>query len=72
MTEFAEYAMKTPQSILFELSKQGELGFLPSDTAHTKILLHIDKHAEWEPILQLVSSLKKAGYSVHPLHEETK
>lgn len=69
ITEFNEYAMDGIPSILQELSKQQELGLISPDKSKTKILLHIDKKAEWDPIAQLVCSLKKTGYQIHPVYE---
>ncbi len=69
ITEFNEYSMEGIPSILQELSKQQDLGILPSDKTKTKILLHIDKQTEWDPVAQLVYSLKKTGYVAHPVYE---
>ena len=69
ITEFNEYAMDGIPSILQELSKQQELGVLPTDKSKTKILLHIDKKTEWDPVAQLAYSLKKTGYLIHPVYE---
>ena len=69
ITEFNEYSMDGVPAILQELSKQQDLGMLPSDKAKTKILLHIDKQTEWDPVAQLVYSLKKTGYLAHPVYE---
>jgi biopolymer transport protein ExbD len=70
LTEFNEYAMEGISPILNELANQTELGLLPQEAEKTKILLHVDKNAEWEPIVQLIYSLKKTGYTVHPVYEK--
>ena len=69
ITEFNEYSLDGIPSILQELSKQQELGILPADKTLTKILLHIDKQTEWDPVAQLVYSLKQTGYLAHPVYE---
>ncbi len=69
ITEFNEYSMEGIPSVLQELSKQQDLGVLPSDKGMTKILLHIDKQTEWDPVAQLVYSLKTKGYIAHPVYE---
>lgn len=69
ITEFNEYSMNTPSSILQELSTQEQLGLLPKETNKTKILLHVDKKAEWDSVVQLIYSLKKNGYHIHPVYE---
>jgi biopolymer transport protein ExbD len=69
ITEFNEYSMDGVPAILQELSKQQDLGLLSSDKTKTKILLHIDKQTEWDPVAQLVYSLKKTGYFAHPVYE---
>jgi biopolymer transport protein ExbD len=33
------------------------------------VLLHIDKHARWEPIAQLILAIKQMGYTIHPVYE---
>ena len=71
VTEFNEYAMDGIPPILKELANQQDLGLLPQDVKQTKILLHVDKHAEWDPVIQLIYSLKKTGYTVHPVYEKT-
>jgi biopolymer transport protein ExbD len=69
ITEFNEYAMDGIQAILQELTKQQNLGLLSNEKAQTKILLHVDKKAEWDPVIQLIYALKKTGYPVHPVYE---
>jgi biopolymer transport protein ExbD len=69
VTEFNEYTMEGIPAILQELSKQEQLGILSSDKTQTKILLHIDKQTEWDPVAQLVYSLKKTGYFAYPVYE---
>jgi biopolymer transport protein ExbD len=56
-------------AILQELSKQKKLGRIPQDPSKTKILLHIDKQTQWDPVAQVVYSLKKSGYLIHPVYE---
>ena len=70
ITEFNEYAMEDISSVLQELDKQKKLGILPADASKTTILLHIDKKTEWDPIVQLIYSLKKTGYPIHPVYEK--
>ena len=69
ITEFNEYAMHDVQAILQELSKQQKLGLLPTEKEKTKILLHVDKKAEWDPVIQLIYALKKTGFAIHPVYE---
>lgn len=69
ITEFNEYYMENLQAIKEELSKQEQAGILPADKTKVKILLHIDKKAQWEPIAQAIFEIKKTGYSIHPVYE---
>ena len=71
ITEFNEYAMEGVSPILTELANQTELGLLPKDAESVRILLHVDKKAEWESITQLIYSLKKTGYTVRPVYEKS-
>ncbi len=34
-----------------------------------KILLHIDKHAPWDPIAQAIVAIREVGAEVHPVYE---
>ena len=36
----------------------------------THILLHIDKHAEWQPIAKLIHSMNEEGFHVYPVYEK--
>ena len=69
ITEFNEYLMENLQAIEQELTKQEHLGLLPRDHKKTKILLHIDKKAEWEPVAQIIFALKKTGFHISPVYE---
>ncbi len=69
ITEFNEYGMENDSSVLQELSAQKQLGLIPKDPSKTKILLHVDKKAEWDCVVRLIFSLRKNGYRVHPVYE---
>lgn len=36
----------------------------------THILLHIDKHAEWQPIAKLIYAMNEEGFHVYPVYEK--
>lgn len=69
ITEFNEFWMESITAIDQELVKQQKMGLLPQDSNKTRILLHIDKKAQWEPVVELIFSLKKNGYQIHPVYE---
>lgn len=69
ITEFNEYLISCPLDVQLELKKQQELGLLPKDALKTQVLLHIDKQAMWEPIVQLIFAVKQAGFQIHPVYE---
>lgn len=69
ITEFNEYLIACPLDVQSELKKQQKLGLLPKDTLKTQVLLHIDKQAMWEPIVQLIFAVKQAGFQIHPVYE---
>lgn len=69
ITEFNEFLMENIAAIEQELSKQQQLGLLPQENEKTKILLHVDKKAEWESIVQLIFSLKREGFQISPVYE---
>ena len=62
ITEVDEYIMQEPQAIQKELLKQQEIGLLSKE--RTKILLHIDKDAPWEPVAKLIFAVREAGFEL--------
>ncbi len=69
ITEVNEFIMGTTGSIQKELQKQQQLGLISKNPEHTKILLHIDKNAKWEPVAQAIFALREQGFPVHPVYE---
>lgn len=69
ITEFNEYLIDSAAAINEELKRQQNLGLLPEEKERTKVLLHIDKDAKWEPISQAIFSVKQAGFEVHPVYD---
>ena len=72
VTELRDYEMKDATEIGAELARQYERGVLPNDKSRTKILLKIDKDANWEPIMQAIFSIKDQGFTVHPVYQPNK
>jgi|HubBroStandDraft_4_1064222.scaffolds.fasta_scaffold152160_1 biopolymer transport protein ExbD len=68
ITEFNEYVIHGVKDVERELIKQLELGLLPKDKTKTKVLLHIDKDAKWEPISQMIFSVRQTGFEIHPVY----
>ncbi len=69
ITEFNEYLMDNVEEIQRELHRQQTLGLLPKESDQTKVLLHIDKAAQWEPIVQAIFTVRKAGFEIHPVYD---
>jgi biopolymer transport protein ExbD len=69
ITEFNEYLIPTLAGIQKELKKQQSLGLIPQDANKTKVLLHIDKTAQWEPIAQAIFAVRQAGFEIHPVYD---
>ena len=69
ITEFNEYSMDGIDAVVQELLKQEDIGVLSSNKSLTKVLLHIDKQAPWDPVAQLVYRLKTSGYLAYPVYE---
>ena len=69
VTEVRDYVMNTPEDITKELTFQYEKGLLPEDKMKTQVLLKIDKHAQWEPILKAIFAVRDAGFEVRPVYE---
>ena len=69
VTEIRDYAMNSPEEIHAELSQQYAKGLLPADKAKTKVLVKIDKEAQWDPILRAIFAVRDAGFEVHPVYQ---
>jgi hypothetical protein len=61
--------LDSPQTIQRELYRQQDLGLLPLEKEHVKVLLHIDKDARWEPIAEAIFAVREAGFQVNPVYE---
>ena len=69
ITEFNEYLMTGVNEIQHELKRQQDLGLLPKEKQKTKVLLHIDKSAQWEPISQVIFGVRQSGFEIHPVYD---
>lgn len=69
ITDESETLIRTPQGIQSEFYKHQKIGTLPSNKDHTKVLLHIDKEAEWESIAQAIFAIKQSGFQIYPVYE---
>ncbi len=70
ITEINDYPISAVETIQRELLHQYKMGILPSNKTHTRVLLHIDKHAPWEPIARLIYAVQETGFEVHPIYEK--
>ena len=68
VTEFNEFLLDGVTAVKQELVKQQELGLLPSDKNKTKVLLHIDREANWESIAKIIFAIKETGYQISPVY----
>jgi len=68
VTEFNEFLLEGPEAIKQELLKQQEAGLLPEEKSKTKVLLHIDKSANWESIATVIFAVKEMGYQISPVY----
>ena len=69
ITEVNEFLMDNTQSIQKELQKQQQIGLISKNPEDTKVLLHIDRNAKWEPVAQAIFALREQGFPVHPVYE---
>ena len=69
ITEFNEYWMDGIASIKQELQRLQTLGLIPKETNATKVLVHIDKQSQWEPIVQLLFAVREMGFEIHPVYD---
>lgn len=70
LTEFQEYPIENIGALQEELSRQYQIGALPKDKTKTEILLHIDKKAPWEPVVNAIFGIRELGFKAHPVYEE--
>ncbi len=69
VTEIKDYPMASANAIQKELERQVAVKTLRAGK-HTKVLLKIDKEANWEAILEVIFAIRKAGFESYPLYEE--
>lgn len=69
ITEFNEYIVEDVQGIQKELQNQQDLGLLPKEKEKTKVLLHVDREAKWEPIAQVIFAIRQTGFEIHPVYD---
>lgn len=64
-----EYLMENLEAIQKEMVKQQMLGVIPKEKNNVKVLLHIDKTAQWEPIAEAIFAVREMGFQIHPVYE---
>ncbi len=69
ITETDEFFLERPEGIQKEIYRQQKLGILPMEKSLTKVLLHIDKDARWEPIAKAIFAIKETGCEINPVYE---
>lgn len=69
ITEASEFLMGSTENIQKELQKQQQIGLIPQEPERTKILLHIDRNARWEPVATVIFALREQGFPVHPVYQ---
>lgn len=69
ITEFNEFLIEDVNTIIEEIEKQQQLGFLPQEKEKIKVLLHIDENATWHSIAQVIFAVKDAGFPISPVYE---
>jgi biopolymer transport protein ExbD len=68
ITEFNEFLLDGVSAVTSELHRQQEMGFLPKDKSKIKVLLQIDRNAQWHHVAKAIYSLKEAGFSISPVY----
>ena len=59
------------QLVKDEIRREQATGQLPDDAEKIKVLLHIDKQAPWDPVVQAIFAIRELGAEVHPVYEST-
>ncbi len=68
VTDMRDHPMASAAMVAQELQRQQAKGILPEDRSKTHVLLKIDKAAPWEPVMQLLFSVRDAGFDAHPVY----
>jgi biopolymer transport protein ExbD len=68
VTELHDYPMSTADEIGNELRSQYRRGGLSEDKSLTKVMLRIDKEAQWESVMKVIFAVRDEGFSVHPVY----
>ncbi len=68
-TDLRDYRFTTADSIYEELSRQYQKGLIPEDKGRTKVMLKIDKDAQWDNILKAIFAIRDAGFEARPVYE---
>jgi biopolymer transport protein ExbD len=69
ITDIQTYPMESISRIKKELNHQHKIGLLPEDKSATKVLLHIDKEANWESVAKLIFAIREEGFDAFPIYE---
>lgn len=70
ITEFNEFLLSGAEEITRELRHQQDLGLLPQENEKIKVLLQIDRHAQWHNVANAIFSIKEAGFSISPVYTQ--
>lgn len=68
VTEFNEYLINNVEEIKKELYRQQDLGLLPQEKEKVKVLLHIDKEAQWDSVAKVIFAIKESGFQISPVY----
>ncbi|HAZ15178.1 MAG TPA: hypothetical protein DCY54_00805 [Parachlamydiales bacterium] len=68
LCESKEILLDTARAIHGKLLQEEGEGRLKR--GHTKVLLHIDKKAPWQPIAEAIVAVREAGFTIHPVYRE--
>ncbi len=69
IAEMSEIMIESAEEVQKQLSLQQELGLLPRDNEKIKVLLHIDREARWEKIVDLIFKVRELGMQINPIYE---
>lgn len=69
ITQVRDYEISTPAGVVQELQSQYQQGQLPRDKRRTQVFVKIDREARWQPIVDLIFAVRRAGFQIFPLYE---
>ncbi len=61
--------MSSADEVIRSLQQKHRHGQFPEDKSKTEVFVRIDQNARWQPIITLLSAVKRSGFPIHALYQ---